>query len=134
MNQSLRSSSRPYVPIYMTTDNLGVSRGTLQKFREKAKLINKDIASGRLNDKPITDFNWQEALKYPKDLESVKWDKDADEAFIQDVSERLFRAFGHTLKNSDVTLVSQALELHLGEKKFESILEWHQKNYPEDVY
>ena len=114
--------------------DLGVSRGTLQKFREKAKLINKDIASGRLNDKPITDFNWQEALKYPKDLESVKWDKDADEAFIQDVSERLFRAFGHTLKNSDVTLVSQALELHLGEKKFESILEWHQTYSPDDFY
>jgi hypothetical protein len=104
---------------------LGVSRGTLQKFRKQAKLITDDIASGKLADGLLENFEWLEARNYPEIWEPGIWDEDAQEAYITKVSEKLFKAFGHTLKKASIDLLSQALQRHLGENQFNGILEYN---------
>ena len=46
--------------------DLGVSKGTLQRFREQFRLITDDIVSGKLEDTKIEEFEWKRARDYPE--------------------------------------------------------------------
>lgn len=112
--------------------DLGVSKGTLQRFREQFKLITNDIVSGKLEDKKIEEFEWKEARDYPENQDTSEWDKDADDKYVIEVSEKLFKTFGHTLKKANTELISRGLERYLGEQVFLAILEWHREEWVRD--
>jgi len=107
----------------VTVQELGISRGSVQNFRRQFRLITADIASGKLEDKSIGEFEWPEARNYP-DTYSRDWNELAEnEAYIVGVAEKLFKAFGHTLKNGDAENIGAALERHLGDNQFKAIFD-----------
>ena len=118
----------------VTVQELGVSRGSVQNFRKQFRLIAADIASGELEDKSIGEFEWSEAMNYPNTCDGA-WNEEAEnEAYIRGVAEKLFKAFGHTLKNGDVKNVGEALQRHLGWNQFGSILEYYGDEDDDDPY
>lgn len=104
---------------------LGVSRGSLQKFRNQFNLITADISSGKLDDKLIGQFDWTEARDYPNTRNSNIWSDDDNEIYIEMVTDKLFKTFGHTLKNGSVENLSAALERYLGQTFFQAILDYY---------
>ncbi len=109
----------------VTVQELGISRGSVQNFRKQFRLIAADIASGKLKDKSIGEFEWPEARNYP-DTYGRDWNELAEnEAYIVGVAEKLFKVFGHTLKNGDAENIGAALERHLGENQFKAIFEFY---------
>ena len=87
--------------------------------------MTNDITSGQLEGRSIEHFEWFEARDYPQERDIPEWDENADEKYINEITEKLFKIFGHTLKKADPTLVSRGLERFLGDQVFRSILEWH---------
>ena len=109
----------------VTVQELGVSRGSVQNFRKQFRLITADIASGELADKSIGEFEWSEAMNYPNTCDGA-WNEEAEnEAYIRGVAEKLFKAFGHTLKNGDAQNIGAALQRHLGRNQFSAIVEYY---------
>lgn len=118
----------------VTVQELGVSRGSIQNFRKQFRLIAADIASGELEDTSIGEYEWSEAMNYPNTYDG-DWDEGAEvEAYIREVAEKLFKAFGHTLKNGDAINIGKALERHLGQNQFNAILEYHGYEDENDPY
>ena len=111
----------------VTVQELGISRGSVQNFRKQFRLIAADIASGELEDKSIGEFEWPEARNYPDTYGRV-WEEADNEAYIAVVAEKLFKAFGHTLKNGDADNIGTALERHLGENQFKAIFDFYAIN------
>ena len=108
----------------VTVQELGISRGSVQNFRKQFSLIAADIASGKLEDTTIGNYEWPEARNYP-DTYGGDWEEADDEAYIAGLAEKLFKAFGHTLMNGDVSNIGKALERHLGENQFKAIFEFY---------
>lgn len=104
---------------------LGVSRGSLQKFRNQFNLITSDISSGKLDDKLIGQFDWAEARDYPNTRDINIWSDDDNEIYIETVTDKLFKTFGHTLKNGSVENLSAAFERYLGQTLFQAILDYN---------
>lgn len=107
-----------------TVQELGISRGSLQNFRKQFRLISADIASGELVGTSIGEYEWPEARSYP-DTYGGDWEDANDEAYIAKVAEKLFKAFGHTLKNGNVENIGAALQRHLGENQFKAIFDYY---------
>ena len=91
--------------------DLGVSKGALQRFRKQFRLITGDIISEKLEE-----FEWKRARDYPENQDTSKWGKDADDKYVIELNEKLFKTFGHTLKKANTELISRGLELYLGER------------------
>ena len=108
----------------ITVQELGISRGSVQNFRKQFRLIAADIASGKLEDTTIGNYEWPEARNYP-DTYGGDWEEAEDEAYIAGLAEKLFKTFGHTLMNGDVSNIGKALERHLGENQFKAIFEFY---------
>ena len=104
--------------------DLGVSKGALQRFRKQFRLITGDIISEKLEDSKfqsfkvskIEEFEWKRARDYPENQDTSKWGKDADDKYVIELNEKLFKTFGHTLKKANTELISRGLELYLGER------------------
>ena len=104
--------------------DLGVSKGALQRFRKQFRLITGDIISEKLEDSKIQrfkdskieEFEWKRARDYPENQDTSKWGKDADDKYVIELNEKLFKTFGHTLKKANTELISRGLELYLGER------------------
>ena len=71
---------------------------------------------------------WKKARDYPENQDTSEWDKDADDQYVIEVSEKLFKTFGHTLKKANTELISRGLERYLGEQVFLAILDWHRED------
>ena len=96
--------------------DLGVSKGALQRFRKQFRLITGDIISEKLEDSKIEEFEWKRARDYPENQETSEWGKDADDKYVIELNEKLFKTFGNTLKKANTKLISRGLELYLGER------------------
>ena len=112
--------------------DLGVSKGALQRFRKQFRLITGDIISEKLEDSKIEEFEWKRARDYPENQDTSKWGKDADDKYVIELNEKLFKTFGHTLKKANTELISRGLERYLGEQVFLAILEWHREDLLRD--
>ena len=110
---------------------LGVSKGSLQKFRNQFRLISKDISSGKLDDVRLEQFEWAEARDYPKAHDRNIWSESDDTIYIEMITDKLFKTFGHTLKNGSVENLSAAFERYLGQRLFQAILIYNRDSLAE---
>ena len=97
-----------------------------------ATLFLKSWKIQRFKDSKIEEFEWKRARDYPENQDTSEWDKDADDKYVIEVNEKLFKTFGHTLKKANTELISRGLERYLGEQVFLAILEWHREEWVRD--
>ncbi len=80
-----------------------------------ATLFLKSWKIQRFKDSKIEEFEWKRARDYPENQDTSKWGKDADDKYVIELNEKLFKTFGHTLKKANTELISRGLERYLGD-------------------
>ena len=99
-----------------TLKKMGISNGTLQKFRE----VYQDLTQNHSFEE-ILDLDWQEAKYAMSNADECPFDPNETARLW---AEQLFKQFGTTVKDSP-EVFSDALELYMGEEKFDALINYN---------